>query len=64
MMNLKSMLADASLFEGRQIDLFQKEFQILVLMAQHPNQVWTAEQLYDHIGATMLRGQHKPLKCI
>ena len=48
--------------KGKQIDLFQKEFQILVLMAQHPNQVWTAEQLYDHIWGYYAAGTAQTVK--
>ncbi|HHY21152.1 MAG TPA: response regulator transcription factor [Bacilli bacterium] len=38
------------LFIGNeQIKLLNKEFQILLLMAKHPNRVWSSEQLYDQI---------------
>src|SRR5699024_3209161 len=31
------------------IVLSAKEMQLLILLAQHLNQIWSAEQLYDHI---------------
>lgn len=35
--------------DGEPLDLSVKEARLLLLLAQHPNQVWSAEQLYDHI---------------
>ncbi|MDQ0428942.1 two-component system alkaline phosphatase synthesis response regulator PhoP [Planomicrobium stackebrandtii] len=34
---------------GVPVKLYHKEFQLLLLLAQTPNRVWTAEQLYDQI---------------
>lgn len=34
---------------GNPIKLYHKEFQLLLLLAQTPNRVWTAEQLYDQV---------------
>jgi len=35
--------------DGRKARLSAKEYQILVLMAQNPNQIYSVEQLFDHI---------------
>lgn len=34
---------------GKLLELSLKEAQLLMLLAKHPNQVWSAEQLYDHV---------------
>lgn len=34
---------------GTPVKLYHKEFQLLLLLAQTPNRVWTAEQLYDQV---------------
>lgn len=34
---------------GIPVKLYHKEFQLLLLLAQTPNRVWTAEQLYDQV---------------
>jgi two-component system alkaline phosphatase synthesis response regulator PhoP len=34
---------------GKPVKLYHKEFQLLLLLAQNPNRVWTAEQLYDRV---------------
>lgn len=34
---------------GEKIPLSTKEMELLVLLATHPNQVWSQEQIYDHI---------------
>ncbi|WP_217587110.1 response regulator transcription factor [Lentibacillus saliphilus] len=34
---------------GEPVTLSAKEMQLLVQLAKHPNQIWSAEQLYDHI---------------
>lgn len=34
---------------GKLLPLSTREMEILFLLAQHPNQVWSAEQLYDRI---------------
>lgn len=31
------------------MNLSAKEMELLILLAKHPNQVWTHEQLYDHV---------------
>lgn len=31
------------------VHLLHKEYQLLLVLVKHPNRVWTAEQLYDHI---------------
>ncbi|MCM3110831.1 response regulator transcription factor [Lederbergia lenta] len=48
--------------KGKQIQLFHKEFQLLLLMARHPNQVWTVEQLYDHIWGFNSEGTAQTVK--
>ena len=35
--------------DGELIDLSAKETELLIHFAKHPNQVWSPEQLYDHI---------------
>lgn len=35
--------------DGKPVKLYHKEFQLLLLLAQNPNRVWTAEQLYDRV---------------
>lgn len=35
--------------KGELVSLFTKEMQLLLLLAKRPNQVWSTEQLYDHI---------------
>lgn len=34
---------------GKLIELSTKEIQLLILLAKHPNQILSAEQIYDHI---------------
>lgn len=34
---------------GQPVPLSAKEFQLLVLLAEHPNRIWSPEQLYDNI---------------
>lgn len=34
---------------GELVNLSAKEMELLILLAKHPNQVWTHEQLYDHV---------------
>lgn len=46
-------LANKTVYKNNQeIDLFTKEKMLLFYMAQHPNQVFSAEHLYDHIWGT------------
>ncbi|MGM8213264.1 response regulator transcription factor [Virgibacillus sp. W0430] len=35
--------------DGEQVTLSTKEMELLILLAKNPNQVWSQEQLYDHI---------------
>lgn len=35
--------------DGKEVELSTKEMELLLLLAQHPNQVWSQEQIYDHI---------------
>lgn len=35
--------------DGKLIDLSAKEMELLIHLAKHPNQVWSQEQLYDHV---------------
>lgn len=35
--------------DGKQIELSTKEMELLLLLAKHPNQVWSQEQIYEHI---------------
>lgn len=34
---------------GEQVTLSAKESQLLILLAKHPDRIWSSEQLYDHI---------------
>lgn len=34
---------------NKKVPLSSKEMEILIVLAKHPNQVWSAEQLYDYI---------------
>lgn len=48
--DLKIDIRSCEVFIGENpIKLLHKEYQLLVLLAQNPNRIWTAEQLYDHI---------------
>lgn len=47
---------------GKQVKLFHKEFQLLLLLAQNPNRVWTAEQLYDRIWGYYSEGELQTVK--
>lgn len=47
---------------GKQIGLSIKEAQLLILLVQHPNQVWSAEQLYDHIWGLESTGNVETVK--
>lgn len=47
---------------GQQVKLFHKEFQLLLLLAQNPNRVWTAEQLYDRIWGYYSEGEIQTVK--
>ncbi|TAA73253.1 response regulator transcription factor [Planococcus salinarum] len=48
--------------EGKQVKLFHKEFQLLLLLAQNPNRVWTAEQLYDRVWGYYSEGEIQTVK--
>lgn len=47
---------------GEQVKLFHKEFQLLLLLAQNPNRVWTAEQLYDRVWGYYSEGEIQTVK--
>lgn len=48
--HLEIHLHDFTCFlDGEKITLSTKEMELLILLASHPNQVWSQEQLYDHI---------------
>lgn len=44
------------------IRLLHKEYQLLIVLAEHPNQVWTAEQLYDYIWGFASEGSPQTIK--
>lgn len=48
--------------KGEQVKLFHKEFQLLLLLAQNPNRVWTAEQLYDRVWGYYSEGEIQTVK--
>lgn len=47
---------------GKKIDLSTKEMELLVLLATHPNQVWSQEQIYDHIWSLEATGNIDTVK--
>ncbi|ALS77975.1 response regulator transcription factor [Planococcus kocurii] len=47
---------------GTQVKLYHKEFQLLLLLAQTPNRVWTAEQLYDQVWGYYSEGDVQTVK--
>ncbi|RAZ79571.1 response regulator transcription factor [Planococcus halotolerans] len=47
---------------GKPVKLYHKEFQLLLLLAQTPNRVWTAEQLYDHVWGYYSEGDIQTVK--
>lgn len=48
--------------EGTPVKLYHKEFQLLLLLAQTPNRVWTAEQLYDQVWGYYSEGDVQTVK--
>lgn len=48
--------------DGKKVKLLRKEFQLLKIMAQHPNKVWTAEQLYDQVWGYYAEGSTQTVK--
>ncbi|ANU22604.1 response regulator transcription factor [Planococcus donghaensis] len=47
---------------GTAVKLYHKEFQLLLLLAQTPNRVWTAEQLYDQVWGYYSEGEVQTVK--
>ncbi|TWT07188.1 response regulator transcription factor [Planococcus sp. CPCC 101016] len=47
---------------GNPVKLYHKEFQLLLLLAQTPNRVWTAEQLYDQVWGYYSEGDLQTVK--
>lgn len=47
---------------GHPVHLNHKEFQLLLLLAQQPNRVWTAEQLYNQIWGYYSSGELQTVK--
>ncbi|MBT2571201.1 response regulator transcription factor [Planococcus sp. ISL-110] len=47
---------------GTPVKLYHKEFQLLLLLAQTPNRVWTAEQLYDQVWGYYSEGDVQTVK--
>lgn len=47
---------------GNPVKLYHKEFQLLLLLAQTPNRVWTAEQLYDQVWGYYSEGDIQTVK--
>lgn len=48
--------------DGEHVELSTKEMELLVHLAQHPNQVWSQEQLYEHIWAEDAVGNFETVK--
>lgn len=46
----------ACYLNGKEIELSAKEMELLIHLAKHPNQVWSQEQLYDHIWSLDAKG--------
>lgn len=44
------------------VDLSTKEMELLLLLAQHPNRVWSQEQLYEHIWSLEATGNVDTVK--
>lgn len=47
---------------GERVELSAKEAQLLLLLVQNPNQVWSAEQLYDHVWGLESTGNLETVK--
>ena len=47
---------------GKPVKLYHKEFQLLSILAQTPNRVWTAEQLYDRLWGYYSEGDIQTVK--
>lgn len=48
--------------ENKPVRLYHKEFQLLLLLAQNPNRVWTSEQIYDRIWGYYSEGDIQTVK--
>lgn len=48
--------------EGNPVHLYAKELQLLIFLATHPNQVFSIEQLYDHIWGEYTIGDYSIVK--
>lgn len=48
--------------DGEEVKLSTKEMELLILLAKHPNQVWSQEQIYDHIWSLEATGNLDTVK--
>lgn len=48
--------------DGKTVDLSAKEMELLIHLARHPNQVWSQEQLYDHVWQLDATGNSETVK--
>lgn len=48
--------------DKKPVQLYHKEFQLLLLLSQSPNRVWTAEQIYDRIWGYYSGGEIQTVK--
>lgn len=61
--NIKIHIDARELFiDDKPVRLYNKEFQLLLLLAQTPNRVWTAEQLYDRVWGYYSEGDIQTVK--
>ncbi|MTD30534.1 response regulator transcription factor [Planomicrobium sp. YIM 101495] len=61
--NLTIHVDACELYVGdKEVRLFHKEFQLLLLLAENPNRVWTSEQLYDRIWGYYAEGDIQTVK--
>lgn len=47
---------------GEEVELSTKEMELLLLLAKNPNQVWSQEQIYDHIWSLEATGNVDTVK--
>jgi DNA-binding response OmpR family regulator len=61
--NIKIHIDSRELYiDDKPVRLYHKEFQLLLLLAQTPNRVWTAEQLYDRVWGYYSEGDIQTVK--
>jgi DNA-binding response OmpR family regulator len=48
--------------DGKPVQMYAKELHLLIFLAKHPNQVFSIEQLYDHVWGTDTIGDYSIVK--